>query len=180
MSCPHATAAAAYIKSFYPTWSPAAIKSALMTTAIPLNVETNTAAEFAFGSGYSTKKLRLVTGDRSSCSESINGTAWDLNYPSFALSATPGKSTKRVFHRTVTNVGSALSIYKAKVKAPSGLEIQVQPSVLSFKSQGQKKSFVVTVTAKVEGSNIVSGSLTWTDGVHHARSPIVAFAFLGE
>lgn len=34
MSCPHATAAAAYIKSFHPTWSPAAIKSALMTTGL--------------------------------------------------------------------------------------------------------------------------------------------------
>lgn len=32
MSCPHATAAAVYVKTFHPTWSPAAIKSALMTT----------------------------------------------------------------------------------------------------------------------------------------------------
>lgn len=42
MSCPHASGAAAYVKSFHPTWSPAAIKSALMTTSMSLiNPPTN-------------------------------------------------------------------------------------------------------------------------------------------
>lgn len=32
MSCPHVSGAAGYVKLFHPTWSPAAIRSALMTT----------------------------------------------------------------------------------------------------------------------------------------------------
>nr|GMD46228.1 subtilisin-like protease SBT4.15 [Ipomoea batatas] len=50
MSCPHVSAAAAYVKSFHPDWSPAAIKSALMTTAKPLGVK-DADLELAYGAG---------------------------------------------------------------------------------------------------------------------------------
>ncbi|KAK1571479.1 hypothetical protein Q3G72_017857 [Acer saccharum] len=52
MSCPHVSAIAAYIKSFHPTWSPAAIKSAIMTTATSMSATKNPEAEFAYGSGH--------------------------------------------------------------------------------------------------------------------------------
>lgn len=35
MSCPHATGAASYVKTFHPDWSSSVIKSALMTTGNP-------------------------------------------------------------------------------------------------------------------------------------------------
>ncbi|XP_030451259.2 cucumisin-like isoform X2 [Syzygium oleosum] len=203
MACPHASAIAAYIKSFHPTWSPAAIKSALMTTALPMSADINSEAEFAYGAGhidpvqslnpgllydadetdyvdflcgqnYTTKTLQLVTGDSSSCSGLNNGTAaWDLNYPSFALS-TLSKAFNRTFTRIVTNVGSPTSTYTSVVKAPTGIKVTVIPSVLTFSSVEQKLPFSVMVEGKLNNF-MLSASVTWTDGVHQVRSPIVAF-----
>ncbi|KAM3698015.1 hypothetical protein ACB098_06G157000 [Castanea mollissima] len=172
MSCPHGSGAAGYIKSFRPTWSPAAIKSALMTTAIPMSPEESFGAEFAYGAGninprksanpgliydidaldyiaflcgqgYSTKLLQAVTGDNSSCPK-------------------------------VTNVGTSTSTYKAKVSAPPGLSIKVNPSVLSFTSLRQKLSFALTIEGTID-RQIVSASLIWDDGTFQVRSPIVVY-----
>nr|KAJ0221396.1 hypothetical protein LSAT_V11C200093620 [Lactuca sativa] len=203
MSCPHASAAAAYVKSFHPTWSPATIKSALMTTAAPMSPTKNVDHEFAYGSGhidplkaidpglvydageadfvsflcgqgYNATNLKIVTGDTSACSAGNNATVWDLNYPSFALSAKDSGTIVRTFNRTVTNVGAPESTYQANVVAPSGLVVKVYPSSLAFKAVGEKQYFVVTVDATI-GSMMISGSLVWSDGVHNVRSPIVAF-----
>ncbi|XP_058208208.1 cucumisin-like [Rhododendron vialii] len=209
MSCPHASGAAAYVKSLHPTWSPAAIKSALMTTATPTNTTQNTdttqtaLAEFAYGSGqidpvqaanpglvydagesdyvkflcgqgYTTQLLQLVTGSsNTTCSASNNGTVWDLNYPSFSLSGPANVSVTRVFHRTVTNVGSPVSTYTSTVFPPPSMSVDVEPPVMKFTSLGQKQRFVLTVSG-VAIADVMSGFLIWDDGVHQVRSPIVA------
>ncbi|XP_061349605.1 cucumisin-like isoform X2 [Gastrolobium bilobum] len=204
MSCPHVAGAAAYVKSFHPMWSPAAIRSALMTTAKQLNPRINRDAEFAYGAGqidplkavnpglvydageidyvrvlcgqgYSSRIIQLITGDNSSCSETTYGTARDLNYPSFALQVPPSNSSvSGGYNRTVTNVGFSMSKYKAIVTAPQGLKIVVNPSVLSFTSLNQKQTFVLTIEGTMEAS-LVSASLVWDDGKFQVRSPIIVF-----
>ncbi|WCJ34340.1 Subtilisin-like protease SBT4.15 [Euphorbia peplus] len=61
MACPHATAAAAYVKSFHPDWSPAAVKSALMTTATPIKIK-DKYKELGYGSGQINPKGAVHPG----------------------------------------------------------------------------------------------------------------------
>ncbi|KAJ0964119.1 hypothetical protein J5N97_029241 [Dioscorea zingiberensis] len=206
MSCPHVSGAAAYVKSVHPTWSPAAIKSALMTTAMPMDPRKNEDAEFAYGSGqinpvqainpglvfdasekdyitflckqgYNTTTLRLVTGDNSTICTGIGvGKVWDLNYPSFSLSVPDGGYAYGSFYRTVTNVGLPNSTYQAIVFSPENLKISVQPSILTFSQVGEKKSFVVKVNGgKLFQQPIISACITWFDGKHSVRTPLIVY-----
>ncbi|KAG6397001.1 hypothetical protein SASPL_143162 [Salvia splendens] len=175
MSCPHASAAAAYVKALHPNWSPAAIKSALMTTAYVMDPRKHRDLEFAYGSGqinpvvaqdpglvfdaneddyvnflckqgYNTTNLRLITGDNSTCASTAAGRAWDLNYPSFSLYVEDGDKISAVFTRTVTNVGDANSTYTASLYMPSPLiKVSLSPPVLTFSSVGEAQNFTVSV-----------------------------------
>ncbi|CAA7036687.1 unnamed protein product [Microthlaspi erraticum] len=206
MSCPHVAGVAAYIKTFHPHWSPSMIKSAIMTTAWPMNASTTPMAEFAYGAGhvdpitaihpglvyeanksdhitflcglnYSGKKLRLISGESSNCAkEQAKSLPRNLNYPSMTAQVSTTKPFKVTFRRTVTNVGMANATYKAKVVG-SKLKVKVVPNVLSFKSLYEKKSFTVTVSGRsLHAESLVSAHLIWSDGFHSVRIPIVVYA----
>ncbi|KAL4599122.1 hypothetical protein ACB092_11G104600 [Castanea dentata] len=197
MSCPHVAGAAAYLKTFHPDWSPSAIKSAFMTTAWPMNA-TNVyeEGEFAFGAGhinpvkaiepglvYETLKedyIKMLCSIKicffGTCPKGVKGSPKDLNYPSMQALVESDNSFTVEFPRTVTNVGPAGSTYKAKVNTDSHINVSVKPSTLSFKSSGEKKSFVVTVSGKgLPIKTRVSASIVWSDGIHNVRSPIVVY-----
>ena len=100
------------------------------------------------------------------------GRVWDLNLPSLALSVAAGsKALNHYFTRTLTNVASSGSTYRATISATKGLRITVNPSVLSLNRIGERKSFNLTVGGTVS-RRLLSASLVWSDGVHSVRSPI--------
>ncbi|XP_042487747.1 subtilisin-like protease SBT4.3 [Macadamia integrifolia] len=206
MSCPHATAAAVYVKTFNPSWSPAAIKSALMTTASSMKDSHHIESELAYGSGqinplkathpglvYDTLKtdyiqglcnlgfnpdeINAIGGENVTCAKE-NGTDALLNYPSMGASVLVGVPIDIYFPRTVTNVGLPNSTYKAIVGHQKLLNVTVNPSVLSFKSLNEKQQFTVHVTGPGIGlDSIISTWLLWSDGIHKVRSPIALWTY---
>ncbi|KAM1341747.1 hypothetical protein ACFX13_006249 [Malus domestica] len=210
MSSPHAAGAAAYVKAFHPDWSPAAIKSSLMTTAWTMNSTNNSTGEFAYGSGhinpveavnpglvyeaseedyiklmctvFDEGKVRLISGDNSTCPKgSEKGYARDLNYPSMGAKVAEMEPFTVNFHRRVNNVGLPNSTYRARISSNSKVDIKVVPEVLSFESLNEERTFDVIVTGSgLPDQSQVSGSLVWTDGVHSVRSPIVVYVFNGK
>ncbi|XP_024926548.2 subtilisin-like protease SBT4.4 [Ziziphus jujuba] len=206
MSCPHVAGAAAYVKTFHPNWSPSAIKSSLMTTAWVMNTNQSSDGEFGYGAGhidpvkaldpglvYETSKddyikflcgigfgssrLRLITGDNSTCPKITNFEPKDLNYPTLAheVVQTNGSFTVE-FQRRVKNVGLPNANYKVKVNSNPRLDIEVVPGVLSFKSMNEEKSFNVTVKGEaLPIRTMLSSSIVWSDSIHSVRSPVVIF-----
>ncbi|XP_013713651.2 subtilisin-like protease SBT4.12 [Brassica napus] len=156
MSCPHVTGVAAYIRTFHPQWSPSMIKSAIMTTAWPMNAsETGfVSTEFAYGAGHvdpiSATNPGLVydltKADYTAflCGMKYNATTVklisgeavtctgetsprNLNYPSMSAKLSGSKSFFTViFKRTVTNVGTQNSIYNSKIVLNHGSKLNVK------------------------------------------------------
>lgn len=97
----------------------------------------------------------------------------DLNQASLAIGDLAGIET---LTRKVTNVGSSTATYSSSVTGMSGVTTLVTPSVLTL-APGQTASYTVKFTRTTAPLNAYStassGQLTWTDGTHVVRSPIV-------
>ncbi len=196
MSSPHVAGLGALLKQKYPTWSPARIKSALMTSAsqrrndgTPIQAEGESAGPFAIGAGHVDPKAAMDpglvydsgfnewlaflcgTGElTASYCPSIRIDPSNLNYPSIAIGALPG--TKTVVRR-VTNVTGRAATFTASTEGLAGLNVSVSPSSLTL-GPGQTRSYSVTITQVSAPLNeYTNGAITWTDGVRKVRSPVV-------
>jgi hypothetical protein len=125
---------------------------------------------FLCSMGYNTSAISSMTQQQTTCQHTPKSQL-NLNVPSITIPELRGKLT---VSRTVTNVGPALSKYRARVEAPPGVDVTVSPSLLTFNSTVRKLPFKVTFQAKLKvKGRYTFGSLTWEDGTHTVRIPLV-------
>jgi hypothetical protein len=97
----------------------------------------------------------------------------DLNVASIAIGDLAGVQTVK---RKVTNVGTAAATYTASTTGLGGINVAISPNSLTL-NPGQTKSYTVTFTRTTATLNTYStgssGQLTWTDGTHNVRIPVV-------
>nr|KAJ0202487.1 hypothetical protein LSAT_V11C600334580 [Lactuca sativa] len=206
MSCPHLSGVAALLKATHPNWTPAAIKSAIMTSADLVNLkgtpivdETLQPADlFATGSGhvnpskandpgliydiqpddyipylcglgYSDEEVGIIAHGPIKCSMKSSIPEGQLNYPSFAVKL----GSSQTFTRTVTNVGEAYTSYVAKVVAPKGVSVSVNPSKISFRQMNEKATYsVIFRRTNEEAGEYSQGYIAWVSTKYMVRSVI--------
>lgn len=166
--------AAALLRGRYPAWSPAAVKSALLTSATGGDdrISTSggeTAGPAEYGAGALSVQRALDPGLVFDSAAAATAPYSAQNTPSIVLGALAGVRTVR---RTVTNVGPTTAEYVARVDEPPGVDVAVRPARLTLRP-GRTASFTVTVhRVSAPYDQLAAGALSWVSGGRSVRVPI--------
>ncbi|MCD0484298.1 S8 family serine peptidase [Streptacidiphilus sp. ASG 303] len=202
VAAPHVAGIAALLLSRHPKWSPAEVKSALMTTAyrtdnrgapIP-DAGGRPATPFAYGAGHvdpdaaldpglvyradwkDWQKYVCAVGQRLPAGTGAEGCDGVERIQASDLNspsvAVGALAGTRTVVRKVYNVGAADAVYTARVEAPPGFTASVSPPVLAVGAGEGARYKVVLTRTTAPLDTWAFGSLTWTDGVHAVRSPV--------
>jgi hypothetical protein len=198
MATPHVTGISLLLKQAHPTWSPSAIKSALMTTAFDtlddgLAGMQNGKLPWSQGAGFISPNKAIDPGlvydmgkadyvkyqcltqkslvAASDCT--TYGTldqTYNLNLPSITIGSMLGSTQVK---RTVKNVGATTATYTAAATIGGGMTATVSPATLTL-APGASANFTVTIAPGAATPKFTweYGTLTWSDGTHSVRSPI--------
>lgn len=194
MSSPHVAGLAALLRDKYPTWSPMAIKSALMTSGGDVldGPNTNPLVIFRQGAGHVRPNLAANPGlvfdsgfadwfgflcgtqlPVSFCSDlgvPVLDPS-DFNTAAIAIGDLAGAQTVK---RTVTNVSGATVTYSPTVSGAAGLTVSFAPSSFTL-APGQKQEIAVTITRTSAPLNAYTGGqITWSSSnAASVRIPLV-------
>ncbi len=180
MSAPHVAGAAALLKQLNPTWSPSAIKSALMTSAAQSVKLANGAADtnrWGFGAGHlnpnsalSTSVIYDITPAQYDAYNAGILPSLSLNLASITASNVLGSTTVT---RRITNAGAA-SVTLNATAALTGFNVTVSPSTLTL-AAGASANYSVTIARTNAPFNTYRfGNLTWAGSGQTVVSPLTA------
>ena len=180
MSTPHVAGVAALIRQAHPDWSPATVKSALMTTArqdITSSSGIGVANPFDFGAGHIVPNSAIdpglayeITDDEfDTFFADMENEGRQLNLPSVSLSKLAYSQTVT---RRVTNVDDESGSYLLEVSPPPGMRVDIVPNSISL-APGESATFEITVTFESGPLDLWRfGSFTWRSDEHTVYSPI--------
>ena len=201
MATPHIAGVAALLLSKHPDWDPMEVKSALMTTANPLDNAGNPiqragvdATTFDMGSGEVAPApsfdpglvydSNIIDWLQYSCGVGVHlfsggQDVCDIvgsiqaNQLNYPSIAAGALPGVQTITRTVTNVDSLPGNYKVQVTAPAGYSVAVSPSHFAI-NPGQSVSYTVSITRTTAPLDTYEfGQLVWQDQRGHSvRSPI--------
>lgn len=154
MASPHVAGAAALLLALHPGWSPAEVKSALMTTAATSLVKEDglTAADPFDGGGGRPELGRAARAGLvfpetaaayAAADPALGGQPETLNVPALVASHCDAGCA---FQRTVKTVLAAPAQWTATVSAPPGMTIAVTPPLFSLDASSPLRTLDVTVT----------------------------------
>ena len=183
MASPHGAGAGALLKGLHPQWSPAAIRSALASTADDqdlLKDDGETAADpFDVGSGLldldAAGRVGLVmdesTEDFIAADPDTGGDPRTLNLPAFVDQNCLEVCT---FTREVTSVADTLATYTAEVAAPPGVGVTVEPATFTIEPGATRTITVTADASELVGGEHLFGDITLTTDASHAGGAEVA------
>ncbi len=197
MSTPHVAGIAALLLQANPDWSPAALRSAMMTSAYQdvLQPDGITPANpFDFGAGHIRPNAAVEPGllfeagaddydsfgcgleeplpDEARCQElAAAGRSFEATAFNQASIAVERLTGRRTITRTVTGTGQAAT-WQVEIEPPPGAVVTVNPATLSV-APGETASYTVDLEFLGAGLDLwYFGAITWRAGDTTVRTPL--------
>lgn len=184
MAAPHATGAAALLKSLHPDWSAAQLRSALAATADPAGVRLQdgetAAGPLAVGSGRldleQAGRVGLVMDETREDFEAANpdegGDPRALNLPALVDQTCVAECG---WIREVTNVADTTVEYHAQVETPDDMGAQVSPAEFTLEpGESQQLEVTVEVTSLPSAEWHFADLRVTTDDAHAGGAPVAS------
>ena len=137
MAGPHVAGSAAVMRSLFPDWSPAAIRSAIIMTALAgtsVDHDLSPVTPFVYGNGRIDMSkaalagvvMEVTYGEYVAANPAVGGDIRTLNIPSYQNSNCLGGCS---FTRTIKNVAGVDTAYVIAIEKSDGVEITTTPAV---------------------------------------------------